>query len=256
MPDKKNTQKNLLPVSIALVILIILLIIFFGIKFFNSSEQAGENNSNENKDITALEEMNIQTINNATKILAKRVDDINENDHFLGTTSSPIQIIVYSDFECPYCANYSKILKQVKDYFNDQVVIAFRHYPLRMHTNAFQAALASECAAEQGKFWEMYEALYQANEDDALNEEQYKSAAENINLEMDKFNLCYSTEKYKDKIQSQWLDGLNYGVSGTPGSFVNGEPVPGAVPFEDFVDSQGYEREGMKTIIERHLNQG
>jgi protein-disulfide isomerase len=62
------------------------------------------------------------------------------------------------------------------------------------------------------------------------------------------------TEKYKDKITEQMLGGRNAGVTGTPGSFVNNEIIPGAYPFEDFTDSSGREREGMKSIITRHLS--
>ena len=144
--------------------------------------------------------------------------------------------------------------EQIKKEFGDKVVIAFRHFPLRTHTYAYQAASAAECAAEQGRFWEMYNKLFIDNKAGQLNKNQFKKDAEDLGLDRAKFNRCLDTERYKDKIQSQMVEGRNFGVNGTPGNFVNGEPVPGAVPFEDFTDSSGRQREGMKSIIERHLN--
>ena len=87
-----------------------------------------------------------------------------------------------------------------------------------------------------------------------MNVEQFKQNAVELELDAAKFNQCLETQKYKDKIQAQMLEGRNFNVTGTPGSFVNSEPVPGAYPFEDFTGSDGQEREGMKSIIERHLN--
>src|SRR3989338_3893743 len=76
---------------------------------------------------------------------------IDSADHIKGDLNAPVKMIVYSDFECPFCERFTGDLKKVEDYFKDQVVIAFRHYPLASHQQALPAAEASECASEQGK---------------------------------------------------------------------------------------------------------
>ena len=212
-------------------------------------EEAKSNNNEVNK----LKENNKEIIEQARRVVPGVVPAINKNDHFFGDISAPIQLIIYDDFECPFCARFNDTVGEIKNYFKDKVVVIFRHYPLRSHPNALPAALASECAHEQGKFWEMHDKIFLANKEGKLSLDQYQSDAKDLELDIAQFNQCLETEKYKDKIQAQWLEGKNAGVSGTPGNFVNGESVPGAYPFEDFKDQGGNIQEGMKSIIERHL---
>ena len=206
-----------------------------------------------NKD-NNLEEVKKQAIEKANSASLRTVRRIDESDHVLGDIDAPVQLIIYDDFECPFCAVFYDTVEKIKENFGDKVVIAFRHYPLSFHSMAMPSALASECAAEQGKFWEMYDKLFSANKENNLNAAYFKTAAGDLKLDQAQFNQCFETEKYKDKIQEQLIEGKNFGVSGTPGNFINGEPAPGAVPFEDFTDSQGRKRKGMKSIIERHLD--
>ena len=85
--------------------------------------------------------------------------------------------------------------------------------------------------------------------------DQYKQNAVKIGLEPAKFDKCLDLFRYKDKIAEQLQEGRNSGVAGTPGAFVNGESVPGAYPFEDFVGRDNRPNEGMKSIIEWHLKE-
>lgn len=209
--------------------------------------------SKTNKEIDKIKSDNREAIERAGEISFLSVSPISTTDHLKGDISAPVQVIVYDDFECPFCADFADTLREVKEHFGDQVVIVFRHFPLRSHPNALSAALASECAAEQGKFWEMHDKLFEANIAGTLGEEQYLSDALGLGLELEEFKICLNTEEYKTKVQEQWQGGVDAGITGTPGNFVNSEVVPGAVPFEDFTDSQGNAREGMKSIIDRHL---
>ncbi len=176
-----------------------------------------------------------------------------ETDHIWGDLDAPVQLIIYDDFECPFCARFYDTVNQIKEYFGNKVVVVFRHFPLRFHPNAMNAALASECAAEQGKFWEMYDKIFADNKARRLSVEQFKKDAKDLGLDLVKFNQCLDTKKYKDKIERQMLEGRNAGVTGTPGNFINGRPLPGAYPFEDF-ERMGKKVDGMKSIIESYLN--
>lgn len=183
----------------------------------------------------------------------QNLSPISDKDHVLGKLDAPVQMIIYSDFECPYCARFVDTIKKIEKEFNDKVVIAFRHFPLAFHKQAIPAAIASECAAEQGKFWEMHDKLFEDSENKKFNVDEFKNDAKELGLDQAKFNQCLDTSKYKDKVLSQMLGGKNAGITGTPTSFVNGEFVIGATPFEDYEDSEGMQREGLKKIIERKL---
>jgi protein-disulfide isomerase len=166
--------------------------------------------------------------------VAEPVRAISADDHYKGNLNAPIQLIVYDDFECPYCLKHEDTLKQVLETYGDKVVMAYRHYPLSFHENAQKAAEASECAAEQGKFWEMHDKIFEAQGTKTLGVDQFKKIAKTLGLNTAKFNECLDSGKYLDKINADLADGVKFGVQGTPGNFVNGIAVSGAYPFEQF----------------------
>ncbi len=111
----------------------------------------------------------------------------------------------------------------------------YRHFPLSFHPNALPAANASECAAEQGKFFEYAHELFanQDQESDAF----YGQLADKLKLNRSKFDSCYSAKKYNSKIQAQEQEGSSIGITGTPGTVIlakdgSTQLVPGAVPYE------------------------
>ncbi len=218
------------------VVIIIILVVGIGLLLENNKFQPPnqENGNNSNYQV-------------------KPVTPMSEADHLWGIIEAPVKLIVYSDFECPFCADFYDTLKQVKDEFGDKVVIAFRHYPLASHSLALNAAEASECAAEQGKFWEMYDKLFGDNKAKTMSTTQFKKDAVDLSLDQAKFNQCLDTEKYKDKVLAQMLEGKNAGVTGTPTSFVNGQFLVGAYPFKDFTGNDGRPELGMESIINKLL---
>jgi len=183
------------------------------------------------------------------------LSDISKDDHAWGDLNNPVKMIIYSDFECPFCAKLAKAIEEVKKNYEGKVVIAYRHNPLVSHSAAMPAALASECAAEQGKFWEMHDKLFEDAGEKNLSAEEFKKDAGELNLNLDQFNQCLAGEKYKAKIENQAALGKQVGADGTPTFFVNGEVYPGAYPFEDYIGSDGINHEGVKSIIERHLKE-
>ena len=155
-----------------------------------------------------------------------------DKDHFRGNKNAKVTIIEFSDIQCPYCSRYHDTMKQVMQTYPNDVKWIFKHFPLsNMHPYAKKAAEATECAGDQNKFWEMTDDFY-ANQG-LISDTFITSTAKNLGLDMDKFNSCLEKGKYTAKVAADLEYGKKFGVQGTPGSFVNGISIPGAVPFSD-----------------------
>lgn len=161
------------------------------------------------------------------------VPAITEDDHVRGNKNAPVTLIEYSDFECPYCGAFVPTVEQALAKYKDQVRLVYRHFPLSFHPSALPAALAAECAAEQGKFWEFHDAMFKNQTN--LTNAYFKQLAATNKLNTTKFNDCLSSQKYLDKVQNQAAAGGAAGVNNTPGTFVidkdgSATPITGAVP--------------------------
>lgn len=165
---------------------------------------------------------------------ATEVPPVVTDDHVKGSENAKVTLIEYSDFECPYCAKHYSTVKKIGEDYGDQVRIVFRHYPLSFHPEAQKAAEASECAAEQGKFWEMHDKIFEANLAGTMNVAKWKEEAKNLGLNTKQFNDCLDSGKYASKISTMADAGSTAGVQGTPATFVNGELVSGAIPYDQF----------------------
>ena len=154
-----------------------------------------------------------------------------ESDHIRGNPAAPITIIEFSDFQCPFCLKFHPTMKQILENYPDQVRWVYRHFPLdSIHSEARPSAEASECAAEQGKFWEFTDGLFDNQSE--LGPTLYKELARNLGLDLVQFDDCVFSRRYKDRVEADLQEGIKAGVKGTPGSFINGEEIPGAVPYE------------------------
>lgn len=162
------------------------------------------------------------------------VPAISDEDYVYGKRDAKVVVIEYTDFECPFCLKHYETAKKIKAAFGDKIAFVGRHFPLSFHENAQKAAEAAECAGEQGKFWEMYDKLFEANEAKAMGVEKWKAEAKSLGLKADKFNNCLDSGKYAGKIQKEAADGAGAGVKGTPATFVNGQLISGAQPYEVF----------------------
>jgi protein-disulfide isomerase len=147
-----------------------------------------------------------------------------------GPATAPVTIVEFSDFQCPYCGRLIPTLDQVKAKYGDKVRIVFRQFPLPMHPNAQKAAEASLCANEQGKFWEMHDAMFKNQQELAVDNLKSKAAA--LGIKADSFNQCLDSGKYASKVQEDQKAGSAAGVNGTPAMFINGRFLNGAVPLE------------------------
>ncbi len=149
-----------------------------------------------------------------------------------GSPDAPVQIIEFSDFQCPYCSRAADTLAQVKEKYGDKVSVVYRHFPLDFHDRANIAAQASQCAADQGKFWEYHDKLF-ANQR-ALSDEDLTRYAEEVGLNVGEFNECVKSGKHIETVATDLREGTEAGMSGTPGFFINGRFLGGAQPLEAF----------------------
>ena len=149
-----------------------------------------------------------------------------------GSPNAPVTLVIFSDFQCPFCKRVLPTLGQIEKEYSGKVKMAFRNNPLPFHPNAMPAAKAAMAANEQGKFWQMHDALF-ANQQD-LSEAGILKAAKEAGLDMTKFQKDWKSNKYDAQIQADIDFAKQNGASGTPSFFINGVAVRGAQPFPAF----------------------
>jgi protein-disulfide isomerase len=149
-----------------------------------------------------------------------------------GSTGAPIEMIEFSDFQCPFCLRAHATVEQVLKTYGDRIHFVYRHYPLPNHPAARPAAEASACAAEQGKFWPYHDRLFE--QQSKLSDADLKEHAAAVGVDTSAFNKCVEQRKYKAQVDADMKDGEEAGVNGTPAFFINGRQLTGAQPFEAF----------------------
>lgn len=155
---------------------------------------------------------------------------VTDKDHIRGNKNAEVTLIEFSDFECPFCSRHEPTLNQALSEYGDKIRLVYKHFPLEsIHPQARPAAEASECAAEQGKFWEYHDGLF-ANQD-KLSSTYYGELAKQVGLDVNKFNTCVTSGKGKAKVDADYQQGIQAGVQGTPHTLVNGIAVSGAIPY-------------------------
>jgi len=164
--------------------------------------------------------------------LTKQDIEVKSDEYVRGNASAPVAIIEYSDFECPFCSRVQPTIEQLLDEYEGQVKLVFRHFPLSFHASAQKAAEASECAGVQGKFWEMHDKMFDNQQ--SLSVDSLKGYAKDLGLNTSKFNSCLDDGTYAQKVKDDMSEGSQLGVSGTPGTFVDGMLVSGARPYAYF----------------------
>ncbi|MFC1687211.1 thioredoxin domain-containing protein [Patescibacteria group bacterium] len=188
--------------------------------------------------LKAADDQQVSNTNSANEVVVAETYylPLKDTDHKRGGENAKVTLVVYSDFECPFCARFVPTIEQLETTYGDDLQIVFRHYPLSFHTNAQKAAEASECAAEQGQFWEMHDRLFEMNAAVTLSVENYKSAAGELGLAQSQFDSCLDSGKYSQRVQDDIDGGALLGVQGTPATFVNGELISGAQPFDSYAE--------------------
>jgi protein-disulfide isomerase len=152
----------------------------------------------------------------------------------MGPDDAAVTIIEFSDFQCPYCQRVVPTLHQIMEKYPEQVRVVFRHLPLhRIHARAQAAAEASACADDQGKFWDYHDLVFENNRQ--LADEDLERYATEAGLEMDDYRQCVADRKFQQEVEADANTAQSLGLSGTPAFFVNGIPLTGALPLDQFV---------------------
>ena len=144
----------------------------------------------------------------------------------IGPDDAEVELVVFSDFQCPYCVRFAEPAKELQKHYGDRARLVFMQFPLPGHQDAHPAAQAALAAHAQGKFWEMHDLLF-ANRQ-ALGRPSLDRFAEQIGMNLEQYSSEMNQELYKDIIQKQMMIGKSAGVTGTPTLLVNGYKYEGA----------------------------
>ncbi|HUV83091.1 MAG TPA: DsbA family protein [archaeon] len=158
-----------------------------------------------------------------------------DDDPVKGSNDAPVTMIEFSDYECPFCGKYyQQTFSLIEENYiqTGKVKYVFRDYPLKFHQHAKPAAEATECADEQGKYWEYHKILFENQ--NALDNESLKQYALDLGLDGTAFNECLDSGRMASEVETDFQDGISYGITGTPSFFINGNKVVGAKSYEVF----------------------
>ncbi len=156
-------------------------------------------------------------------------------DPSLGNPQASLQIVEFSDFQCPYCAQAHSIIKQLLRSYPNDVYFIYRDFPIiDIHPQAQLAAEAAQCAFDQEKFWEYHDLLFQNQ--DKLDLGYLLIYAQRLNLDLEKFTSCLEIGKYRNEVQQDMSDAYDLGVRATPTFFINGQKLEGVVPYETWLE--------------------
>jgi protein-disulfide isomerase len=161
----------------------------------------------------------------------QRIEVSLDDDPVLGPEDAPITIVEFSDFRCGFCRRFfQETFQPLLDAYPSQIRFVYRDFPV---VGGFDAALAAECAHEQGAFWEYHNKLFSGEL--ALGQSAYLQYAEDLDLDIDEITECIESERYADEVNADTQYASDLGVRGTPMFFINGIPLVGAQPLEIFM---------------------
>jgi len=149
--------------------------------------------------------------------------------NFLGSPNAAVTVEEFADFQCPSCGATHPVVHQIQGIFGSRIKFIFRNFPLPMHDKAYDAAVAAEAAALQGKFWDMHNLLYtnqQAWSSDPNYKATFKSYAEKIGLDIDKWENDMAGMVPKSRISADLERGKFLNINSTPTIYINGKSVP------------------------------
>lgn len=161
---------------------------------------------------------------------------IKEDSYKISTDSAKVTIVEFLDYECEACYAAHPIVKRILDEYKGQVNFVVRNFP--NHFNSVLAAQSAEAAGEQGKFWEMYDKLFEKQkewgEQKTPQTDKFMSYAQQIGLDMNKFKDSLDSNKFKNKIEADKSEALGLGVDATPTFYINGLKNVGVLPYDDW----------------------
>jgi protein-disulfide isomerase len=163
----------------------------------------------------------------------RRYDIPTDGFYSIGPKDAPITIVEFSDYQCPFCRRWhQEVYQPLLAAYPGKIKLVYRNLPLTsIHPDALGAAEAAMCAGEQDAYWPYHEKLFSS---ETLGTQTYIQYAQDLSLNMDKFQTCISDHKYQAAVESDSDFAINLGVSSTPTFFINGLAVVGAQPLDVF----------------------
>lgn len=168
--------------------------------------------------------------------------DLVKDGYFMGPKEAKITLVEYSDYQCPACAQMSKVINDLSQAYANDLKVVYRHFPLSFHKYARSAAYAAEAAGKQGKFWQMSDLIF-ANQT-KLSETIFAELAKELNLDMEQFSRDFASEEIKKKVERDTEESYALQIDGTPTFYINNQKYLG-----------DYTLYGFKTEIEKILAQ-
>jgi protein-disulfide isomerase len=156
-------------------------------------------------------------------------------DHVRGEPGAELELVMFGDFQCPFCLGAQSVLRRVRERLGDRLVFAFRHLPIpERHPLAPMAAQASESAGAQGRFWEFHDALFQAQP--RLSRETMLEVARDLGLDAERMAAEIDAEAYTERIERDVASAAASGATGTPTFFANGSRHFGAYDASSLIE--------------------
>lgn len=150
-----------------------------------------------------------------------------------GPANAKVTMVEFVDYQCPFCGQFERdTMPQIEKTYGSRIRIVSRQFPLSIHPNAFGAALAMECAFQQGKFWQLHDRLFHHQDD--LGPGGLIQQARAVGLDPARMGACEKSSATKAAVNRDITAGRAYGVKGTPTIFINGRPIEGALPYAQF----------------------
>lgn len=147
---------------------------------------------------------------------------------FKGPEDAPVVITLFTDFQCPYCAQMGPILDDILKAFPKEAKLVYKSFPLRNHQYAMDAAKAAMAAHQMGKFWEYHDLIFKNFS--SLSPEKFKEFRTELKLDEKEFEKHLNDPKIEEKIKSDFQNGIDAGVRGTPSLYINGKQVKNRRP--------------------------
>jgi protein-disulfide isomerase len=159
-----------------------------------------------------------------------------DRDHVQGSGDALLTLVEYGDFECPYCGAAYPIVKEIQRMMGERLRFAFRQFPITTsHPHAEAAAEAAEAAAQQGRFWEMHDHLFDNQK--RLRDEDLRTYAAELGLDVERFRRELAEHVHADRVHEDFLSGVRSGVNGTPTFFINGSRHDDSFDFDTLLNA-------------------
>jgi protein-disulfide isomerase len=167
---------------------------------------------------------------------SKLIPPVSERDHIQGPLQAPLELLEFGDYQCPHCGVAYSMIKQIQKKLGKRLKFIFRNFPLsEAHPDAFQAAVATEAAAKQNRFWEMHDILFEHQS--RLEKEAILKYAKELGLNLKDFENDLQETSLAAKVEADFESGIKSGVNGTPSFYINKNMYRGPYEYDALLEA-------------------